>query len=181
MTEPLPNTSGGSLSEGVWFVFPHGARTIRAWGSSVTGMERIYVDEKAVSEHRSARRISRHEFDVDGEPHSITFNTKGALRMELQCTLAKRDIPVKAYAVTFDRKTVTSPGRMILSIVAGLLVGAAYAYFRLPLWAAVGLFALILLVQGATRRRSAGMKIEEVAAQPGAPGDGTRPAGSARP
>lgn len=171
MTEPLPSTSGGSLSEGVWFVFPYGARTIRAWGSSVTGLECIYVDEASVSEHRCASRTSRHEFDVDGEPHSITFNTKGVLRIELQCTLAKRDIPVKTYAATFDRNTVTSARRTVISVIAGALIGAAYAYFRFPLWVGVALFALVVVVQGLTRKRSAGIKIEEVAAQQTVQGD----------
>ncbi|MFA6243822.1 MAG: hypothetical protein WC655_22965 [Candidatus Hydrogenedentales bacterium] len=177
MTEFLPGVSGGSLSEGVWFVFPDGARTIHAWGSNVTGLERIYVDGTNVSEHRSASRISRHEFDVDGESYSITFNTKGALRMELQCTLAKGDTPLRSITATFDRSSVTSPRRMLLGVFAGVLAGAAYVYFHFPLWVGVLLFIVIVAVQGATRKRNAGIKFQEVGAQQGAQADGPTSSG----
>lgn len=83
----LPMESGGSIWSGLWFVFPLENHTIRAWGSLITGMECIYLDEDVVSEYRNMGKTSQHEFDALNSKWKIEFKTLGLLRGKLQCTL----------------------------------------------------------------------------------------------
>ena len=86
--ESLPNTSEASLSRGFWFVFPLEGKTIRAWGGC-TGLERVYVDDGVVSEHRSIGTKSVHVFSIDGDNYAIWFKTIDMLKGQLECTLIK--------------------------------------------------------------------------------------------
>lgn len=166
MSEHFPAVSEISVTNGIWFVFPAEGKVIRAWGSSVSGLERIYVDDAVVSEHRSAGRGSEHYFLVDGDQYSISFNVKGRLRTDLECVLAKDGVPIKTFIAKYDMTTVSSPKRLVMSLFAGVLIGIAGLYFRLPLWGIVALLAVVVLVQGQARKKNSGIKIEEVAAQP---------------
>jgi hypothetical protein len=159
MSEALPNTSGASLTNGVWFVFPLGQRTIRAWGSAASGLERIYVDHVVVSERRSASRRSTHEFTIEGEPYSVTFVTGGRFRMQLDCTLARSDIPLKTFEARANRAAM--PVRMGLSLAGGVIVGLAILLFHLPVWAGILLIALSVYLQARTHKNG-GFKIEEI-------------------
>jgi len=75
MMKALPAISEASVEKGFWFVFPTGDHTIRAWGSCITGLERIYVDDVVVSECRSVRRTGTHSFLVAGHNYTVVFKT----------------------------------------------------------------------------------------------------------
>jgi hypothetical protein len=161
MTHALPVTSGGSLSHGVWFVIPVGMKTIRAWGSSASGLELIYVDQTIVSERRTAGRESVHEFLVDGEHYSVTFTTSGRFRTQLDCILASNSQPVKTLRLNMSLRSAFCATRTISSIAAGAPIGLAILFFQLPMWTIIPLVAVVVLIQ-ATAHKYSGIEIEEV-------------------
>ena len=159
--ESMPNTSQVSLGKGAWFVFPLGSMTVRAWGSGISGLERIYVDNTLVSEQKNRfNRISVHNFAIDGEPYSVTFKTQGCFTFWLECSLAKDGVPVKTLLAKQERSSC-SPKRLFLSIIAGVIIGIGANYFQLPLWITISLLAVVILVQRKTRKPNE-ILIEEV-------------------
>ncbi len=162
--ESMPNTSQVSLSQGAWFVFPLNSMTIRAWGSGMSGLERIYLDNTLVSEQKNRfNRISIHNFAIDGEPFSVTFKTQGCLTFWLECSLAKDGVPIKTLLAAQERSGC-SPVRLFLSIVAGAIRGIGANHFQLPYWATISLLAFIILIQKRTRKPNE-IRIEEVSCQ----------------
>ena len=160
----MPDTSQVSLGKGAWFVFPLGSMTVRAWGSGISGLEQIYVDNTVVSEQKNRRnRISVHHFVIDGEPYSVTFKTQGCFTFWLECSLAKDGVPVKTLLAKQGRSSC-SPKRLFLSIVAGAIIGIGCSYFQLPYWATLSLIAFVILVQRKTRKPNE-ILIEEVPCQ----------------
>ena len=160
----MPNTSQVSLGKGAWFVFPLGTMTIRAWGSGISGLERIYLANTLVSEQKQRfDRISVHNFAIDGEPYSVTFKTQGCFTFWLECSLAKDGVPVKTLLGKQGRSSC-SPKRLFLSIVAGAIIGIGANYFQLPLWITISLLAVVILAQRKTRKPNE-IRIEEVPCQ----------------
>jgi hypothetical protein len=72
----LPAVSNASLSKGMWYVFHDGNNVIRAWGSSWTGLERVYFNDELIARHSHLERIE-----------SVCFE-KGQHRYRIQCISA---------------------------------------------------------------------------------------------
>lgn len=72
----MPTESGGSINKGLWFVFHHEGNVIRAWGSSASGKERIYLNDSEVADGRSMRKSSSYTFiGTDGTEYRVEFNS----------------------------------------------------------------------------------------------------------
>jgi hypothetical protein len=50
--EKLPEKSEASTSSGIWFVWNDGNNTIRVWSSAINGKEKIYLNDKLISEKK---------------------------------------------------------------------------------------------------------------------------------
>lgn len=157
----MPTTSQVRLGKGAWFVFPLGHSIVRAWGAGISGLERIYVDNAVVSEHRNMRnRISTHQFSIAGEPYTVTFKTQHYFTLWLECSLAKDGTPIKTFLAKQDH-CGCSPKRLFLSLIAGVSVGTAANYFQFPYWLTISLLAMIILIQQKTRKQNE-IRIEEI-------------------
>ena len=138
----LPDKSQGNIRSGLWFVFPLTNHTIRAWGSLITGMECIYLDEDIVSEHRSMGKTSQHEFDALNSKWKIEFKTISLLRGQLQCTLFQDNKKIHTYHTgytnVFKRIGIFSATAFIIVLAGGLL--------HLPSWLVILLLVGTLMV-----------------------------------
>ncbi len=161
--ESLPNTSEASLSRGFWFVFPLAGRTIRAWGGC-SGLERVYVDDGVVSEHRSIGTKSVHVFSIDGDNYAIWFKTIDLLKGQLECTLLKNGVTLKSYMMSkyIRDKSFFWVALLLLYIAGGGALGFSWVYFRLPFWVVLALFALIPIAVRLVALKQTGFSIEEI-------------------
>jgi hypothetical protein len=89
-----PETSRGSYLGGTWFVFSEESHRIAAWGSALTGLERIHVDGALVSEKRALQRDSAHEFDVAGHHYRVSFKARLWQNATVCCRLDRDGAPV---------------------------------------------------------------------------------------
>jgi hypothetical protein len=124
----LSDTSKASFAGGFWFVFHDGGRTIRAWGSTFSGLERIYVDNAIVSEGRNLKREGIHQFSIDGVGYSITFRASSVLKGPLVCRLEKNGLVIKSLSCSYRRN-------MPMLIAFFVAMVAIVALFDPPIWA----------------------------------------------
>ena len=172
----LPLVSEASVKNGAWFVFPMQGYTIRVWGSLLTGIERVYVDDQIVSEHRSLGKLSEHRFSRNGEDFLATYTTVSLLRGPLECRLFRGGTLVGALRASFKSQWSYSHDdflRLIVFIVGGALVGLLVAVFKWPLWWSVAatmavIFALSL-AQRSKKTEGGGITIEEIPSEPQKP------------
>ena len=126
----LPDTSEASFARGFWFVFHDSGRTIRAWGSAFSGLERVYVDDAVVSEGRNLKREGVHQFTIGGVGYSITFRNSSVLKGPLVCRLEKNRLVVKALSCSYRRN-------IPMLIAFFLTMVAIVVLFDPPTWALV--------------------------------------------
>lgn len=145
MTE-LPEESCFSLRRGMWFVFPLGARVVRAWGGT-TGVERVYLDDELVAEGRSLRRGSVYSFPIDGAEHAIVFATSEGLTDPMVCRLERDGVVLGA--VRAERVPARPMPRFWLPalLIGGVAVGLAIGVLQLSRWIAlVPVLAVLAIV-----------------------------------
>jgi len=91
--QELPRKSEGSWRGGTWFVFRDGESYIRLWGSSVSGKERIYVDDTEVISYTNLKTSSRIAFEHNETPYEILVavpkDIEGLEEPGLSCSLYK--------------------------------------------------------------------------------------------
>lgn len=158
----LPTTSTVSLTKGAWFLFPLGDVVIRAWVSSLSGMERIYLDGELVSEHRSAGLDSRHTVHANGEEFTITFKTQSLLNGQLECCLSRDGNPIKCYHTEYQAAKRTSSTWRWLLIAIGIVTGAVVAPQGGALWMMVSLFVVLGMIGAAIAMKKGRFVVHEI-------------------
>jgi len=163
--EALPAISEVSVAKGFWFVFSAGDHTIRAWGSCITGLERIYVDDAVVSECRRIGRTSTHTFSATGRNYTVVFKNISIMKGQLECSLLSDGKVLKVYLAKYSGPKNFSAMRLAIGGAVGIAIGLLMFFFQLPLWASLGLFALAITANVMTRKKDKGrFSVEEVKA-----------------
>jgi len=117
---------------------------IKAGGSSFSGKEYVYLNNRLVSETRTHRKNSAHEFTLDGASYKIEFKMLNMIKGTLACSLFKDDILVKQYLAT--PRIIKDPGLVIGVVAAGILLFALADSFDLPIWVFGIAFIVAILV-----------------------------------
>jgi len=120
----------------MWFVFHDGEHIIRAWGSSFSGLERVYVDDEVVSEQRNLKRSSGHAFAIDSDRYVVRFVVVNLLKGQLNCRLLKNGDLLKSIVSGYVGTMFSFSGFLLSVVAAGLVAGSA-AFLQLPPWLAV--------------------------------------------
>lgn len=158
------------MKGGIWFVFPVQGSTIRAWGSLLTGTERIYVDDQIVSEHRSLGKLSEHRFSRNGEDFLVAFTTVSLLRGPLECRLFRGGTLIGALRASFKSQWSFSHEdflRLVVFLLGGALTGLLVAVFKWPFWWSVAasmavVFAFSLAQRSKKAETGGGITIEQI-------------------
>ncbi|QLG89295.1 hypothetical protein HQ393_14155 [Chitinibacter bivalviorum] len=142
--ELLPTTSETSLERGSWFVFQIRNNTIRAWCSHKSGLERIYLNEKIISERRGLKRISEHIFNLEDHEINVTFKVISIFQGTLECTLYEDGRLIKSYLVRCVGAKPFSWKNLLLGLLGGVAIGSVCSYLILPPWLFLILIGLIV-------------------------------------
>ena len=121
-----PETSGVfSYFGGSRFTFTDQGREIVAWGSSVTGLERVFVDGTVVSEHRSFRRATPHDFAIGEQRYRVTFDLATRERGDIRCSLERDGVQVGVLLGQWFARHHLSAWQ-VLALAVALTVAAAW-------------------------------------------------------
>jgi len=84
----LPQASVVSFSKGIWFVHHERGRTFRVWLSMLTGRERVYLQDRMVSDRRNATQVSTiHHFTDQQHWYEVEIFTRNLSRAEFECSI----------------------------------------------------------------------------------------------
>jgi len=155
---PIENTA--SWLKGFWFVFKDSENTIVAGGSSVTGKEYVYINEKLFSEKRSLKKISAHELEYGENKYKIIFNVKSLLTGKVECSFFTNGELTKTYKVSFQFSFV----KFIFCLIIAGSCGLIGTYFSWPLWVITPFMVLMLLLFVVLFKPSKDFGVEEDAA-----------------
>ena len=78
-----------SVLKGVTATLPMDDHEITVWGSSWTGMEKVWIDNALVSEKRSLKFKTVHEFQLDGINYELELSIIGFWKGEVSVSLIK--------------------------------------------------------------------------------------------
>lgn len=142
---PPPETSRASYLGGYWFIFSDEGRQIAAWGSTLTGLERIYVDGTPVSERRKLERQSGHDFSAGGRRYRVSFEVK---RPILRCRLERDGEEMGALQIRWlQRRYLTVWQMLAMAIVltgAAAWIAETFATSYWPLYAAAAILVVVV-------------------------------------
>lgn len=78
-----------SVLKGVTATLPMDDHEITVWGSSWTGMEKVWIDNALVSEKRSLKFKTIHAFQLDGFNYELELSVIGFWKGEVSVSLIK--------------------------------------------------------------------------------------------
>jgi hypothetical protein len=121
-----------SIRKGINFYFEDGDNEIRAFGSTLSGKEIIYLNGEEVSNKRSMRFSSVHSFSAQKIEYEIEFSVADIMLGKVDCTLIKNKVHYKTLKFSFwnNKKTVFNSLLLVgaLAGIAGYAIG--YYLFR---------------------------------------------------
>jgi len=125
-------TKDASLGNGYWFFFNYQNHEIVVYCSAISGREIVYVDEQEVSNKRSLRMNTVHEFAVDGNQLRIDITLKSLLGTEVRCMLLEGDKLLgdekKSIAFTIAGKKLVGKKLLLWFFVIGFVSGFIGSY-----------------------------------------------------
>jgi hypothetical protein len=148
----IPNKSEASLKKGNWFIYNDGMNAIQVWGSNLNGKEKIYLNNELVSEQRSVKMQSSHNFkDNDGQHYEVKFKTESLLKGALECTIKKEDTVLKVFKTRYIKGKNFTLKRFLILILASAIFGFTIATYKLPDFTLIIFLLLVLIIHFKTR------------------------------
>ncbi|MEW8627699.1 MAG: hypothetical protein AB2551_18260 [Candidatus Thiodiazotropha sp.] len=142
----LPQESKGSFKEGIWFVFQHLGYIIVA-GGKINGKEYVFVNDELVSEKRSIKTNSQHEFSYDNLSYRVIFNVNNVFTNNMDCSLFCSDEIVKALnaQLVFHPKQYSLELFLYLSIF--VIWGVVLSFFEWPFYLLLLAWPIVFLLK----------------------------------
>ena len=113
-----------SFLKGYSFSFNVDNHQIDAWFSSLSGMEKIFVDGKLISSQRSLSFDSSHIVNIDGSEYSVDLKVTSILKGPVTCTLIKNGSPYRRKTLVFPamEKYKTGLAKRIYGFIAFVFI-----------------------------------------------------------
>ena len=109
-----------TLKDGYEFYFFDAGYEIFAHGSSWSGKETVFLNDKEVSSIRNFGRRSVHHFNIEQDQYELEFNMVKMMRGELHCTLIKNGVHFKT-----QKLSVYQSSRSLYKyLIGGFIIGA---------------------------------------------------------
>jgi hypothetical protein len=138
----LPALSHGNIHDGMWYVFNDAYATIRAWGSSWTGIERVYYNDILIQ--RTSNGCENDYCFHQGEhEYRLLCKTTDLRRWQVECELWKDNQLTQV--VKFKRRKLFNARPTLLHLCLGLIIGQLSGLFQMP-W----LFGLVFIFAALT-------------------------------
>ncbi|UKN00341.1 hypothetical protein K6119_11405 [Paracrocinitomix mangrovi] len=132
----FPTQSEASIKKGTWFVIHDNSNTIHVWGSNTNGKEKVYLNEKLVSEKRNLGKKSEHSFEDDqGNNYHVLIYTDSYTRGSLVCEVSKNEELIKSFKTKFAIGKLFKSKAFYSLIIISALFGVIMGIFELPSYA----------------------------------------------
>ncbi len=153
--EKIPEKSQAGISTGFWFVWNDGTNTIKGWGSPLSGMERVYLNDQLVSEKRNLKTKSEHNFDDRNNDHyEVSFNVANILK-GIECQFKKNGIVQKKITCRYQFGRIFKLKNLVLFLLGFAIIfilGISFNLSESIVFALTLLLCLIILMRNRKNR-----------------------------
>jgi len=127
-----PNKSEASIKKGNWFIHNDGMNIIQVWGSNLNGKEKVFLNNDLVSEQRSVKMQSSHNFkDKNGQSYEVKFETESLLKGCLTCIIKKDDTILRTFKTKYIKGKNFTLKRFLILILASAIFGILKSVYAL--------------------------------------------------
>lgn len=144
----MSNTKTFSFTKGYTFTFNDEGKEINAWFSSLTGLEKVYVDGEVVSSQRNLSTNSSNKFRVGANEYSTNMKAVSILKGPFVCTLNKNGQAYKRQRLVFPKLRtgkLSFFSTLGIYILIGVLFRIARNYWQLPKESGYLLFIVVFV------------------------------------
>jgi len=157
----IPDKSEASIKKGNWFIYKDGINVIQVWGSNLNGKEKVFLNNELVSEQRSIKMQSSHNFtDKNGNKYEVKFDTQSLLKGGLKCILKRDDHILRTFKAEYIQGKYFTIKRFSILILASAIFGALKSIYALSDLTFV-IFLTTLLIINFVSQNKGEIKIEE--------------------
>ena len=114
-----------SVLNGITARFNIDGQELVVWGSSWTGMEKIWLNGELVSEKRSLRFKTVHTFSVDDSEYEVELDITHSYKSEVSASVVKDGAHLKTVTFNYyrDENGKFDWPKLFKSLLAGAVVG----------------------------------------------------------
>ncbi|MBN7819784.1 hypothetical protein [Bowmanella yangjiangensis] len=141
-----------SVKNGMNFTFFDEGKMIIFKGSSFTGREIVTLDGEVVSDQKSYRRNSIHNFEHAGKNYQIQLVANSIVKGDIDCHFSVNDKIVTSYKLNYEKKKKNSVALFLVIFFGGGLIGFNWSAGHLPTWALVLFICLASLWGGLSNK-----------------------------
>jgi len=128
-----------SFLKGYSFSFEDDGRTIEAWFSSLSGLQKVFVDGTLLSSQRSVSTESSHSFMIGDDRYTTTTKIVSLSKGPLVCTLSKNGKDLKRQKLIYpphqnDLSSTAYWFKLLIYLVITLMVLAFILVFAVAYW-----------------------------------------------
>lgn len=123
MKRQIPENSDASVKNGIWLIHQDEDNVIQLWSSTLTGNEKIYLNNNLVSEKRSYKKNSHHSFkDSDQNEYRVQYRTIHRRHGPIECVVFKNDVEIRKFKIQYIRNSNLKPILMYFLILILILI-----------------------------------------------------------
>ncbi|QDU12447.1 hypothetical protein CA11_02260 [Gimesia maris] len=119
-----------SFLKGYSFSFEDDGRIIEAWFSSLSGLQKVFVDGTLVSTQRSVATETAHNFMIGDDRYTTTTKMVSLSKGPFLCTLSKNGNDIKRQKLVYPplKNDLSSPAYRLKSLIHFVVIFLASAF-----------------------------------------------------
>ncbi len=158
----IPVKSEASIKKGNWFIYYDGINVIQVWGSNLNGKEKVFLNNQLVSEKRSVKMQSSHDFtDKNGNHYEVIIEVQSLLQGSIRCILKRDNHILRTFKTEFIKGKIFTFKRFSLVVVASVIFGVLQGIYALSNLNFI-IFILAIVMISFVFASKGEIKIEEV-------------------
>ena len=127
----------------------------------MNGKEKVFLNNELVSEHRSIKMQSGHEFtDKNGQNYEVKFETESLLQGTLKCVLKRDNNILRTFKTEYIKGKNLTLKRFLIIMLASAIFGVLKSLYSFSDFTFIMFIVAILVIHFATRNKGE-IKIEE--------------------
>jgi len=131
--DALPQESSATIKEGIWLICIDGENTIKRWSSATNGKEKVYLNDRLVSEKRSLKGVDKHEFeDRKGTTYQVTYKLTNLLKGASEFQFIKNGEVIKQFNIKYVKGRNFTIKKFLPIIVVSIVFGVIHVINKFP-------------------------------------------------
>ena len=131
----MSKVSEFSFFKGFSFIFEDEGKSIEAWFSAISGLEKVYIDGELICSQRNLSVDSTNKFILNDNEYTTNLKVANIFKGPFMCTLNKNGVPYQRQKLSIPKNITSKKSlfkRFLCYLVLAFIFGILKAYWRLP-------------------------------------------------